>query len=319
MILRLGYVAMTLNLEDCTPSGTVTYTLYKKLESEEAKKMRLTRVAKSNLNNTFRILKYNKALNIDVYRLTSKLIPLATHEELSNWDYQQDFRQQFLEIGEFIKKYDFRVSAHPDHFTLLNPKDERVLEDSIKDLDYHIKLFEAMGLYDSKYKLVIHVGGVYANKTKSIDRFKYNFTKLPDRIKSRIMLENDDKSYSAMDVLEICEELKIPMVLDVHHHNCINNGEKLEDLLSRIYDTWKDEKYPPKIHFSSPKSDKDFRSHADYINIEDFVAFIEVARQQNRDIDVMLEAKMKDNALIELSNELSKKGFKRINNGTFSL
>ncbi len=319
MILRLGYVAMTLNLKDCTPSGTVTYTLYKKLESEEAKKMRLSRVAKSNLNNTLRILKYNKALNIDVYRLTSKLIPLATHDELSNWDYQQDFKEQFLEIGDFIMKNDFRVSAHPDHFTLLNPKDEKVLEDSIKDLDYHIKLFEAMGLYHSKYKLVIHVGGVYANKTKSIDRFKENFTKLPDRIRRRIMLENDDKSYSANDVLNICEELKIPMVLDVHHHNCINNGENIEQMLPRIYDTWIGEDYPPKIHFSSPKSDKDFRSHADYINVDEFRMFMEIAKRQQRDIDVMLEAKMKDNALIELSNELSRQGFKRINNGAFQL
>lgn len=319
MILRLGYVAMTLNLKDCTPSGTVTYTLYKKLESEEAKKMRLSRVAKSNLNNTLRILKYNKALNIDVYRLTSKLIPLATHDELSNWDYQQDFKEQFLEIGNFIMKNDFRVSAHPDHFTLLNPKDEKVLEDSIKDLDYHIKLFEAMGLYHSKYKLVIHVGGVYANKTKSIDRFKENFTKLPDRIRRRIMLENDDKSYSANDVLNICEELKIPMVLDVHHHNCINNGENIEQMLPRIYDTWTGEDYPPKIHFSSPKSDKDFRSHADYINVDEFRMFMEIAKRQQRDIDVMLEAKMKDNALIELSNELSRQGFKRINNGAFQL
>ena len=319
MILRLGYVAMTLNLKDCTPSGTVTYTLYKKLESEEAKKMRLSRVAKSNLNNTLRILKYNKALNIDVYRLTSKLIPLATHDELSDWDYQQDFKEQFIEIGDFIKSNNFRVSAHPDHFTLLNPKDEKVLEDSIKDLDYHIRLFEAMGLHHSKYKLVIHVGGVYANKTKSIDRFKENFTKLPDRIRRRIMLENDDKSYSATDVLNICEELKIPMVLDVHHHNCINNGENIEQLLPRIYDTWIGEEYPPKIHFSSPKSDKDFRSHADYINVDEFRMFMEIAKRQQRDIDVMLEAKMKDNALIELSNELSKQGFKRINNGTFQL
>ena len=319
MILRLGYVAMTLNLKDCTPSGTVTYTLYKKLESEEAKKMRLSRVSKSNLNNTLRILKYNKALNIDVYRLTSKLIPLATHDELSNWDYQQDFKEQFIEIGDFIKSNNFRVSAHPDHFTLLNPKDEKVLEDSIKDLDYHIKLFEAMGLHHSKYKLVIHVGGVYANKTESIDRFKENFIKLPDRIRRRIMLENDDKSYSANDVLNICEELKIPMVLDVHHHNCINNGENIEQMLPRIYDTWIGEDYPPKIHFSSPKSDKDFRSHADYINVDEFRMFMEIAKRQQRDIDVMLEAKMKDNALIELSNELSRQGFKRINNGAFQL
>ncbi len=320
MIFRLGFVAMTVDLENCSPSGAVTYTTYKNLKDENARRVRLARVSRCNLENTLRILKNNAAQNIEVYRLTSKLIPLATHNELLGWDYSTEFSEDFKRIGDYIKANNFRVSAHPDHFTLLNPVKQEVLEASIKDLDYHVQMFEAMGLYDFKYKLVLHVGGMYGDKEKAIERFKINFLKLPDRIRRRIILENDDKSFTASDVLGICEELHIPMVLDVHHHNCANNGEPIETLLPRIFDTWSQEVYPPKIHFSSPKSEKEFRSHADYIDYSEFMSFLKVAKAFNEDIDFMLECKMKDRALLELSDKLKQTdGIIQVNKATFKI
>ncbi|PYG88165.1 UV-damage endonuclease [Ruminiclostridium sufflavum DSM 19573] len=320
MIFRLGFVAMTLDLENCSPSGAVTYAAYKKLEDENARKIRLARVSRSNLGNTLRILKNNAALNIEVYRLTSKLIPLATHNELSGWDFGTEFHEEFKQIGDFIKANNFRVSAHPDHFTLLNSIKPEVLEASIIDLDYHVRMFEAMGLYDYKYKLVLHVGGMYGDKEKSIERFKINFKRLPDRIRKRIILENDDKSFTASDVLYICKELNIPMVLDVHHHNCVNNGEPIEELLPGIFKTWEQEEYPPKLHFSSPRSCKEFRSHADYIDVNDFMSFLKTAKIFNRDLDFMLECKMKDRALLELSDKLKNvKELCSINKSTFKI
>ncbi len=320
MIFRLGFVAMTLSLENCSPSGTVTYATYKNLKDENARRVRLARIAKCNIENTLRILKNSYALNIEVYRITSKLIPLATHDALGGWDYSTEFQNEFKTLGDYIKSKNFRISAHPDHFTILNPIKPEVLQASIRDLEYHVNLFEALGLYDYKYKLVLHVGGVYGDKEKAIERFKQNFVKLPDRIRKRIILENDDKSFTASDVLEICEELCIPMVIDVHHHNCVNNGEQIEELLPRIFETWDKEPEPPKIHFSSPKSDKDFRSHADYINYEDFVKFINTAKVFGKDIDIMLEVKMKDKALLELSDKLGQtEGLIQINKSTFKI
>jgi UV DNA damage endonuclease len=320
LIFRLGFVAMTLGLENCSPSGTVTYATYKALKEESARKVRLSRVTRSNIDNTLRILKYNSALELEVYRLTSKLIPLATHEELRGWEYSSEFKEELKILGEYIKDKGFRVSAHPDHFTVLNPIKQEVLAASIRDLEYHVNLFEAMGLYDYRYKLVLHVGGVYGDKEKAIERFKQNFLKLPDRISKRIILENDDKSFTASDVLKICVELSIPMVLDVHHHKCVNNGEKLEELLPGIYKTWAFEQDPPKVHFSSPKSDKDFRSHADYINYADFIEFLNIAKLFDKDIDIMLEVKMKDLALLELSEKLEQtEGITKLNRSTFRI
>lgn len=311
---------MTLSLENCSPSGTVTYATYSKLKDEKAKGVRLDRVSKQNIENTLRILKYNRAMGIEVYRLTSKLIPLATHGELEGWEYSLQFSEELKQLGDYIQENDFRISAHPDHFTILNPVKQEVLKASINDLDYHVKLYEAMGLEDYKYKLVLHVGGLYGDKYSSIERFKENFVKLPDRIKKRIIIENDDKSYTAVDVLEICKDLGTPMVLDVHHHRCVNNGESLVELLPDIYKTWDREQLPPKIHFSSPKSQKEFRSHADFIDYSDFYEFLNMVKPFNRDIDIMLEAKMKDRALLDLSDRLmSTEGLVYINKAAFKI
>lgn len=318
MIFRLGYVAMTLNLVDCSPSGTLTVSNYNKLPDDSSRIYKLRKITEKNLRNTLRILRYNLANNIKVYRFTSKLVPLATYPLTLDWDYTQDFKVEFREIGDFIKENNFRISAHPDHYTLINSKSKDVIKNSINDLDYHVRLFESMGIGDYGYKLVLHIGGLYNNKDESIERFKDNFSRLPDRISKRIILENDDKSYSAADVLGICNELRVPMVVDIHHHNCVNNGEKLVNLLPQIFDTWNEESFNPKIHFSSPKSPNRFRSHADDIDSDEFRAFLDIAKVVGRDFDVMIEAKNKDSALLKLSKDLEgMKGIDKINESKF--
>lgn len=318
MRFRLGYVAMTLSLEDCSPSGTLTYKTFSNLPEGESRINRLRKITKKNLINTMRILRYNKAMNIPVYRLTSRLVPLATHPELANWDYALDFAEQLKEIGEFIMDNDFRISAHPDHFTLINSPYDNIFVVSYRDLDYHVRLFEAMGLNDYRYKLVLHVGGVYGNKSDSIKRFYENFSRLPARVSKRLIIENDDKSYNTYDVLKICQTIGRPMVLDVHHHNCLLEPSELRDIIPDIFSTWNTEPFPPKIHFSSPKSTREFRSHADYIAFDEFHKFLDIAKDVGEDFDVMIEAKAKDLALLQLSEELAAHGdISRAENGDF--
>ncbi|NLY43046.1 MAG: UV DNA damage repair endonuclease UvsE [Clostridiaceae bacterium] len=318
MKVRLGYVAMTMNLKDASPSKTVTITTYNKIESEEGKRNRLERITKTNLENTLRILRYNKVHDIYVYRFTSKLVPLATYLPIENWYYQKDFEREFKEIGKFVKENNMRVSAHPDHFTIINSLDEKVFQDSLRDLEYHYQVFKAMGLEDSRYKLVLHVGGLYGDKKASMQRFIDNFQRLPEYIQNKIIIENDDKIYTARDVLYLCQQLNIPMVLDIHHYQCNNEGEELLDLLPLVFNTWENEYFNPKVHFSTPKNEKQFRSHADEIDADSFFDFIEKAKLVNRDIDVMLEAKNKDNALFRLMEKIKEWGkVKIINNSTF--
>ena len=319
MKIRLGYVAIALNLNNCSTSKTITVTSFNKLTNDESKLFKLRNILNENLNNTLRILRYNKSYNIKIYRLTSKLVPLATHPLTGNWDYVNEFRDKFIEIGQYIKENNFRISAHPDHFTVINTNKKTVLESSLIDLTYHNTILKTMQL-DQSYKLVVHVGGAYQDKEKSIERFILSYNKLPEEIKKRIILENDDKVYNITDVLNICNIINIPMVLDVHHHKYNNNGESLNKMLKAVFDTWKNERFPPKIHFSSPKNEKNYRSHSDYINIEEFMSFIKIAKKLNTDFDIMLEAKSKDLALFKLVNELKQyKEIKIINESEFEV
>ncbi|MDD3023307.1 MAG: UV DNA damage repair endonuclease UvsE [Syntrophomonadaceae bacterium] len=303
MIINFGYVAMSALLQNCSPSKTITVKNLSKVEAADARLFRLNDLAKNNLQNTRRLFLHNTAYDIKVFRLTSKLIPLATHPISCNWNWPKELAADLKSIGDYAKTHNFRISAHPDHFTLLNSPKETVIEAALLDLEYHNQIFLSMGL-DSSAKLVLHVGGCYKSKDESIDRFINNFKKLPSPIKNRIILENDDKVYTVKDVLKICQSQKIPMVLDIHHHYCNNIDDDIADYLSAVFETWVNESSPPKIHLSSPKDPKSIRSHADNINLTFFVEFLKKAKRLNSDFDVMIEAKNKDAALLKLLKEL---------------
>jgi len=287
---------MSVNLVDCSPSKTVTLSVLDKVPEFTNKIKRLKKIAKENLNNTLRILKYNKANQIYVYRFSSKIFPLATYPGIEYTNYIDDLDEELKEIGNFVKENNMRVSSHPDHFVLLNSLSKKVYQDSLKELMYQNDMFNRMGL-DNKYKFVLHVGGVYSSKEDSLKRFYTGFKELPDDIKHRITLENDDKSFNATDVLQICKTINIPMVFDIHHHKCNFDGNNIENILGDIFETWNGQYFPTKFHMSGPKSEKNFRGHADYIDEKEFSNFIEIAKTFNKDFDIMIEAKQKDEAL----------------------
>jgi len=301
--IRFGYVAMSTLLKDCSPSHTVTLGNLTKIESINDQRKRLATLARMNIASTTRLFHHNRAYDIKVFRLTSKLIPLATHPLLQDWDWPRELGADFRNLGSLAVRDGLRISAHPDHFTLLNSPREEVVQAAVKDLIYHDGIFSCMGL-ESAAKLVIHVGGSYKDKDNSLVRFIENFRKLPTPIKARIMLENDDKSYSAAEVLALCQQLKVPMVLDIHHHWCLNRVEDIADLLPAIFATWDEEIVPPKVHISSPRDDKNIRAHADYIDPVFLLDFLNIARGLDRDFDVMCEAKAKDAALFRLLDDL---------------
>jgi UV DNA damage endonuclease len=143
--------------------------------------------------------------------------------------------------------------------------------------------------------LIIHTGSTVGGKEKAIQRFINNFNLLSKDIQNKIALENDDKSFGVLEVLGICETLDIPMILDIHHYNCLNTGENLSGLKDRIAATWKERR--PKMHLSSGKTGFTDRHHADYINEEDYIKAMEFAGDE---FDIMLESKQKDLALLKL-------------------
>lgn len=140
------------------------------------------------------------------------------------------------------------------------------------------------------------------------------------QIRKQTTLENDDKMYTAEETLAICEKHNIPFVFDYHHH-WANPGETaFEDLLPRIFATWEAVDHVPKFHLSSPKSEKQIRAHADYVDIAFAMPFIKALKNYGRSADIMIEAKAKDQAALRFVEELAKiRGYKRIAGGAIEM
>lgn len=313
MKVILGYVSIPLTL-GITSSSTITYTRYKELDDGIDK---INLLIDKNLDSLFEILKYNVKNNIHFYRMTSNLIPLATLDDVC-FDYVAPYISKYKNIGDFVNSNRLRIDAHPDQFCVLNSTNPKVLENTFNILKYHCNLFRAFNF--SNPKLIIHVGGNQFGKKSSVARFKNNFNKLDEEIKKMIVIENDDKIFNIKDVLYLCRSLKIPMVLDYHHYICNNEGEDIKDYLKDIFSSWNDTGLSPKIHFSSPKSKlkKEFRAHNDYIDVLEFISFLEMAKYYTKELYVMIEAKKKDEALFRLIRELKYlTNYRFVDNTTF--
>lgn len=309
MKIRLGYACVPVTIDE-TSSHTITYTNYKKLGKRGNEK--LDSVIKSNFESLEKILMYNIKNDITFFRMTSELLPLLTHPEV-HYDFFNQYKSNFKKIGNIIKYNNLRVDMHPSAYTVLNSINNDVVTSTINILKNYQKMYEYM---DIKSYLVIHIGSKANGKKESIKRFVNNFNKLPKKVQQLIVIENDDKSFNIRNVLNICEKLSIPMVLDYHHFKVNKNNEKIEDYIERIFNTWN---VLPKIHFSSPKDKKNKRAHHDYINVDDFIDFLERIKFTNRDFDVMIEAKKKDEALFRLIRELKYKTDYKIEKNTIFL
>lgn len=305
-IIRLGYVAMSMELKNASPSKTMTFAQFQKIDNREAAIRKLEQITLTNLENTHRLLKHNVFHEVHFYRLTSRLIPLATHEALLDWDYMSPIKNKLREVGEYATKNNIRIDFHPDHFVVLNSDKREVFINSIKNLKLHHLLLKGMKI-DPTHRCVLHVGGRYQETEKSLERFVDNWMDVPMGIQKMIMLENDDKSFTLDDTLYLCEKLGIPLVFDYHHHLANHRNEHWEENWDRILATWKESSLPIKMHISSPKSAAEFRHHSDYVDVGMFFRFLKEIKGTVPQIDCMIEAKKKDEALFTLISEIKKR------------
>jgi UV DNA damage endonuclease len=313
MKVRLGFVANSLSLWDASPAKTMTFKRYSDLPKEE-RMDRLKEVTRLNLEHTKRILYLCAAHEIELYRLSSSLVPLATHPEVE-WDFYSPFKDEWKELGDLIKRFGIRASFHPNQFTLFTSPKQHVTDNAVKDMVYHYRMLEYMGIEDSSV-INIHIGGSYGDKEETLVRFHENLKSLPTDVKEIMTLENDDKTYTVEETLGVCQRENIPMVLDIHHHEANLSEKPLEDYLEAIFATWEKRDLVPKIHISSPKSDKAFRSHADLVDAGFVEGFFKTLKTFDQDVDFMIEAKHKDLAMLKLIEDLSTiRGVKRISGG----
>lgn len=313
MKIRLGYACISKTLSNVTTSSTITYTTFQK--DKDYKK--IDTAIKSNLNALKEILTYNIKNNIHFFRLSSKLIPLATKSDVI-FDYIDPYKDYYNSIAKIIKDNKLRIDFHPDEFCVLNSTKSEVVKNSIAILEYHYNLLKALEIKNKI--LVLHIGGNTFGKKNSISRFINNFNTLSKDIQESIAIENDDKIFNIRDCVYISKNINVPVILDYHHHICNHDELDINDYLKDILSSWHNT--TPKMHFSSPKNKtkKDFRSHNDYINVDAFINFIDILKPFNHDVDIMIEAKAKDEALFRLVRELKyKTDYKFIDDTSFEV
>jgi UV DNA damage endonuclease len=252
--MKIGYPCINNSISRKTAS---TFRLASYSES------RMIQTIKDNLIHLNQILKYNVKNDLLFFRISSDLIPFASHP-ICKLAWHNFFQYELEQIGDYIKKYNIRISMYPDQFVVLNSPNEKTVQNSIRELNYHCKLLDTMCL-DETAKVQIHVGGVYGNKSKAMDRFIKKYNLVDHSIKKRLVIENDDHLYSLKDCICINKQTGIPVVFDRFHHECFgsNNNNKdtgelksenstLQNILQNAFLTWKINKDGlPMVDYSS--------------------------------------------------------------------
>jgi UV damage endonuclease UvdE len=237
--------------------------------------------------------------------MSSEMFPFATHPDYYKLYNLDVFQKQFTQLGSLIKRFNQRVTFHPGQYNQLTSCRPEVVEKAIIDIDFHAKILDLLGV-GSEGVIIIHGGSKQDGKDNALDRLRKNFKRLSTSSQNRLVLENCELVYSIEDLLPVCEELSIPLVIDYHHHN-INPGTTDIDLLTqKVLNIWKKRNITPLFHVSESKPNVKItdsitarRAHSDYIN-DIPSSLIKAIEQHNVSIHVDVEAKMKEQAVLRI-------------------
>jgi len=293
---RMGYCCLCLSLEKegvTTNRGMIKRTFIEKGISY------VSELAVKNTEDLIRIIRFNGETGIDMYRMSSDMFPWMSEYEISDLPDFEKIRENLITAGDLAKSFDQRLSFHPSPYCVIASENPNVVLKSIKELRQHSEIMDLMGLDRShKYPINIHINTTKPSKEESANRFIYSYNLLPDSVKSRLVVENDDKKsqFTPTDLHSFLYlKIGIPVTYDYLHHKC--NPDNLTELeaLDLCISTWP-EGITPLTHFSDSRKifeDQGAKevAHSDWIwsKIETY----------DRIFDIELEVKMKDLALLK--------------------
>jgi UV DNA damage endonuclease len=280
---------------------TTTAAAVQKLRQHE-RLAKLADICLSNAHALLEALQYCSGHGIGCFRINSQILPIKTHPQvgydLDDLPGGEQIVDQFRRCGEFARANGLRTTFHPDQFVVLNSPKPEVVEHSIAEFEYQAEVAKWVGAD----VINVHAGGVYGDKRTALAQLRRGLDRLSDKVRQRLTLENDEKSYTPTDLLAFCTSVGIPLVYDVHHHRCNPDGLSVEEATNQAVATWNRE---PLFHISSPlegwKGPKPSRHH-DFINFRDFPQC-----WYNLDVTVEVEAKAKEAAIERLRTALEKK------------
>ena len=253
-------------------------------------------LAEANVRDMIEIIKWNNQHGIKMYRMSSNLFPWMSEYEFADLPNWTKIKNLLKGAGTLAMQYDQRITFHPGQFNILTSEREDVVVKTLKELRQHGEIMDAMGLPRThEAPINIHAGGTYGDKPSAMKRFIKNFHRLDETIKSRLVLENDDKpaQYGVEDLYEIWQSCGTPITFDYHHHRCYLDPMPEEEALKLAAKTW-----PTGIrqlcHYSSAKKLHEdasviMRAHADYV--------YEPINDYGMDLDIEIEAKAKELAV----------------------
>jgi UV DNA damage endonuclease len=292
------------------------------LKSNDSRRWQSNPHLRVSIEYLHQIFDYLARHDVRMYRMSSDVAPYLTHPDLPRFHNQlTEARSELEALGKVARDLDLRLSFHPSQYIILNSPDPKVVTQSVEDLVAQAEMLDIMG-QGPEAVLVIHVGGHYGDRPAGRARWAETYGKLPEPVRRRLVLENDDIRYSAADVLAVHERTGVPLVFDHQHHWC-NNPERLtvRGALEQFLRTWP-AGVRPKVHYSSPRTELRevkrknratgknetaltppvWTGHADFVNPFEFALFLDAAA--GLEFDVMLEAKAKDLALFRLRKDL---------------
>ena len=289
--MSIGYGCLNIG----TPNTNIRSVMQRNATPEK-----LTEVTAHNLEALEKMVDYNIANDIRLYRISSDLIPFGS-SPVNALDWPEIHKEAFERVGAKIRKSGMRVSLHPGQYTVLNSPTEDVVARAIADLIYHDKILAALGT-DTINKIVMHIGGIYGDKEAALDCFTENFQKLPASVQNRLIIENDDRLYNIDDVLTLAHRLHVPAVYDNLHHaiNPPASGGADPYWIAEAKKTWKMTDGNQKIHYSQQAPGKRPGAHTDTIDLETFLTFHD--QLEDKQIDIMLEVKDKNLSAIKCQN-----------------
>lgn len=295
MSVRLGYACVNTQL----PSAARTARL------ANVTTTRIVELVEANLDALEAILRWNRRHGIQVFRLTSNLIPFASHP-VNTVPWWEVFADRLTALGGLIRSAGMRLSTHPGQYVVLSSTREDVVAAAIAELDYHDRLLGSLGL-DRSHRIVLHPGAGAADPRSAYDRFAAGYARLSPGAAGRLVLENDER-WPLDTTLALAERLRLPVVFDVFHHRLAPSLEALpvRELVLRAGETWSRRDGRQEVHFSTQEPGKRPGAHAATLDLDAFGRF--AAEVGDLPLDCVLEVKDKERSVLRARALLARPG-----------
>lgn len=253
---------------------------------------------KNNLDNIKSKLPFIISLGVKSFRISSNILPLIDRvpDEVR---YSTEVLNSLAELGKVILENNIRFTVHPDQFCVISSKNPEVIKNSFQILEHHAWIFDQLGLPQNNYYAINIHAGVKDQFAVVVD----SINKLPNNVRSRLTLENEELAYNVEELYNIYKETGISIVFDSHHHSF--NPGKLDgkDAMELAISTWKEK---PLTHLSNTEPGlenakfQDRRKHSNYVH---YIPEYQLEANNSNRIDIDFEFKMKNEAVLKAVKE----------------